>query len=630
MNSRVDKQKFIGIQTSQYVPLNPDTSAQSVPLNAHFEFIVYKFQNSVVKYIEDSFTEKKETGTEIAKPVPTVILSGLATGINPLFGNNNEVEAFADSLIVEGKDWSKSFNKGMDKIEFFYHGQTKTLTDDFIFRVYSDAFNTSAAYTDKAVINVESKNFASQFAQAFDDNYSISVPKIYVPSILYFKPYGMEPISGKPGEYSVKFGQKVLLTWEMKGDSLKSPVLTENGGMEETVSFNTPVERLIYKPTIFQLSVESNVLQGWKRSCSIEFDMETPPKINQFGVECAFCLMGSSVNIDLDVEAALSCTVTVQNSTEKKFNVSVDDKFITVYPVLEDEQKRIVTYTLNANGFLGKNPATVNANVDIYVSKWKKTESKSTIPLHSESDGVVRVFEFLGNYYCFSAGCVWKCSEEGKWEKIAVLPKEKEMSTCLTVTELYETELYIVAESKGSVLYIIKYNLKTDKWSERSVFGPDISCAGGAFELIDSERLYYFAQKDNYIECYIYYDGSINIWSIIGRIKLSAKVLAVDCILYKGYLYIAAACENKNIYIYRADIDLQKSEPPLIIKDDSNWIRLIKADGRAFLLSNHGIYNVDDGKQIDMFFGEKLHLLGLIQDCLVGIAANGTIWTLNF
>lgn len=610
--------KFILVETSPYVPLNPDHSAQSVPINAHFEITIRK---------SPAQQAEKLPGEKMAKPAPVVILSSLAKGAYPLFGSANEVSAFAASLIIKDSNWSKNYTSGSDELRFTYNGGARTLSEDFEITIYSDAFNSTAENKKRADIHVESKSFSQQFDGSFDDSYEITLQQAYAPSIPSFAPAGLTPVEeGKP-EYSAKFGEEVLLSWVISGDSLKSPTLTENDGVPQTVSFDTPVKCVICSPTVFRLTVESNAYTGVRNSRMVSFGISTPPSITLFQAAQGFCLPGGEEELKMEISAALNCTITAQNSTEGSRDLPVSSKTVTVRPVLKEEKHRLVEYTLTASGSKAKETAVATASASVFVSRWKKAEKKpASVLRHSEKDSVVRTFRFLNKDYCFSGQALWQSGDKTEWKQLSELILPKGAIACKTAYGFYDAECFIVASTKDSALYLARYNLVTNTWAETVFFGPDLTKAGGAFACVSEERLYYFAPHDNKIACYNYSPDPFDCWGQIGWLEVPAKAVDVDSLFLNQNVYIAVACADSHTYLYRMSCDLETTDSPVVAEADSAWIRLLEINGKGYAAAQTGLFDVETGIKTDMIFDSQPKLLGLAGGTLLGISADDDVW----
>lgn len=624
----MSEQRFLSVEISKYALMNPDHSSKSVPINAHFEIIIRKAADSTDGgEVPEEGKERKERNEE-AKPAPTVVLSDLVNGEYPLFANGSEVDDFVNSMIVDSSMWTKSYAPDSDSIKFVYSGGAKTLEPDFVLRVCSDGFNSTAQYKGKSVIQVSSSNFSQQFEDAFDDSYKIFTEQMYVPKITAFAPGNLRPVEGEASEYEADLGDKVLLTWTIRGDYLKSPVLTENGGLPETVSPDTPVERVIVSPTVFGLEVESNVIAGLCDSRKASVGISTPPAVELFQCETYFCLPEKEVELKFAVSHAVSAFISADCSEEADREVSAPKGTVTVKPKLQDESRRLVTYTLTARGFLKKSAATAAKSASVFVSRWKKEDIKpSSIPDHTQKDGIVRVFSYRNICYCFCGQAIWKSTDGYAWEKVSQLPIPKEAAACKAAVGIYGGDIYVAGAAKDQALYFTKYDLGKGQWSDSRFFGLRLERAGGAFTFAAEEQMYYFCPEGKKIGCYNYTPEPFDCWGIVGYLSLSAEALDVDSLLYKDKLYIGAACEDGKIYVYYVSKDLKDTGSPVCLKAASAWVRLMEINGRSYAAAETGLYDIETGEQTDMMFEANPRIFGAVGNGLSGIGTDGNGWS---
>lgn len=632
----MSEKKYISVSTSRYALLNPDRTAQSVPLNAHFEIVIRKASGSG-EDAEDTgkIREELENGDAeaaaarlSAKPAPVAALSMLAGGEYPLFGNSQEAAAFADSLITDDPRWSKSYTPGSDTLKFTYNGGAGTLAQDFVLRIYSDAFNSTAAYRGQAVMQVESRNFSQQFDDAFDDNYTVSTAQMYVPKITAFAPDKLTPVKEGGTEYLAALGDEILLTWTVCGDFLKSPVLRENGKSPETVSFDTPVKRKICGPAVFELTVESNAAAGLCDRRSVSFGISVPPSVSLFQAGTAFCLPGHPVLLEYSVSGSVSASISPENSAEEEMEVPVSGSSVTVRPAPVSEAQRRVSYTLTARGFRNRDSAAAVKSVSVFVSRWKKAAGSSkSVPLCTENDTVVRMFRYRKNYYCFAGQAVWKSGDGIEWTKLSAMPLPAGTHGCRTAAGICDGVLYAVGAAKDNALYLARYRLETGQWSDSAIFGPAAGCAGGAFVFVSDDRMYYFCAQGVNIGCYNYAPEPFDCWGLVGYLELPSGVLDTDCLLYGDKLYIAAVCEDQKLYVVRASRDLKDTGTRRSIAAPSAWVRLAETNGQAYVLTEAGIYAADTGAQEDMLFTDCPQILGASEDGFAGIGKDGSGWS---
>lgn len=612
-------EQFISVVTSDYAPINPNKT--EVPLNGHFEITVRKVEPG-------NFTDSADIS---AKTAATITLSNLSGGSFPLFGSSAEVKEFANSLIMSSSQWSKSYDGGSDGISFIYQGKAHTLPADFVLSCYSDAFNSTAEYTGKAEITVTSKGFLQQFDDAFEDRYTIELKQAYAPDIVSFAPKEIQPTQPGSMEYIVDFGQNVQLEWRVEGDSLKSPTLTLNDGVPETVSFNATVEKKISAPAVYRLYVESNAYSGVCSSRTISFGIQTPPRILLFQAAQAFCLKGSEVRLDIKTAAAVTSTITADNSTEPIIELPASASYAMVHPEPKPDGGPRVGYTLTVSGFKEKNPAYNTAKTSITVSRWEKAARQpSPGPIFADYDTTVRVFLFGKQYFCFAGMTLQQSLDGVNWTSVSPLALPDGASPTVFSAALYDDKLYIVGGSHEGLLCLNHYDFRTKGWSNCRNFGPLDKAAGGALVFIEEDKLYYAEGKEKTVYIYNYSPPPFDNWGKVGLLPVPAKVKAVDSACINHILYFAVSCDDNIIYLYKTTPDLEEGPPlPLKIKAESSWVRIIEAGGLILIMCAAGSFDIRTGTQRDMMFEPSPKLFGVMGTHVTGIAQDGSMWIMN-
>lgn len=667
MRSDMAEGRFLEVKTSQFVPLNPDTSPTSVPVNAYFEFTVSRsIYRGTGKEKEDcgagaarakasgggaeavgakasgcgaGAAGKEKAGCAEggsrealrAKKAPTVRISGLWKGSCPMFGSAWELETFTNLLILDSQNWIKRCEPEEDFLELIYKGGTRTLPEDFELRAWCNSTNSMAANRGRTVLRIESWDFSQQFDDAADDDYSISIRQVYVPRITAFGPKDLSPMLPGGREYFVERGREVLLTWEIRGDDLRSPVLTRNNEPGQTVSPDTPVKCVIQAPCAYGLRVESNLMSGVWNEQRIFFGITSGPAIAYFEAEKEFCLPGQAVKLKFATMAAGNRIITATGSTEESIEVPAGADCAVGHPALGDEAKRRVIYMLTASGYRGTEPASVTALACIEVSRWKKRQGTWQLPRFGKYDGTAEVFNFLDWSYCFAGGLLWRSKDGTSWEKLSgpVLPQGAE--ECQVSVGLCETEIYVFCGAlNGSLLYarFSLVNNEENKWSQCLPTGISKAFAGAALCFPGQDHQYCITYQDTILWIWDYYEPPFANWGQVGSLKVPAAIRGTAAVCDGKDMYLAAACDNGYTYIHKTDAELGGALGDLVkVQGDTGWVRLLRAEGTVYAVTEKGMYDIRCRKWEDMLFDPSPRMLGLAGENLAGIAPDGGLWS---
>jgi hypothetical protein len=718
-------EKYIAVTTSEYALLDPDVSSSSVPLNAHFEICIQKScagsadetecaapdpadqesdapdpadQENAAPDPADSADQEGAAptpagpgGAVCALPAAAVELSGLASGAAPLFGSLQEVKDFSDSLRLSDPAWNKQYEEGTDVIRFTYCKRAHTLADDFMLRIYSDAFNSTADHNGRANIKIETELFSLQFDDAFDDSYTINVVKMYAPRITSFGPKDLAPADKDGSEYSIGFGKEVVLKWETIGDSLRAPLLSCNGGTPETVAVDGEAHFVIREPSVFRLSLGSNAVPGLSDSRVISFGISTPPDIS-LGWSGGVCFAGDPLTLNYSASSVLNLSISSDNSMERAIDAPVTAGSVTAHPNLRDGKNRKIVYTLTASGFKDKTPVTMMTSTNVHFSRWENARQTSTLPPPiAENGGVVRIYDGPDKYTCLAGQSVWRSDDGRNWSeflKIDVpdgVDPEQVRSSCT----VQGSEMHIVSGGNDGRLSLTI--LSSDKKHEKNTFpfGLDGVRADGSLVCIDDGSLahmdgevwlYFFIGNEGGVGIYRYSytdarsdspsriysdfpsgnvsfayfeDGSpkwpglpyLNIPVIAsfkvngesGRLLTECRVKYIDSITSKNHLYLAAIGDDDMIYIYYSSCNRDKwggrfpnfTLSPVCIASGDYWVKLFEVNDRIYVATNTGIYDVWDGRREDVMFDARPKMLGFIGFQLYGVDSSANMWRWN-
>jgi len=630
----MQNKKFVDVKISDYAPMNPDTSPSSKPVNAYFEIRINlaSVNDGYCMDAADSFNVLKNSSqTDEALPAAAVSLANLVYGDYPLFKNCEEAEAFQKTLIINDDRWSCGIMPGSDMIVFTYNGKQKTLNADFSLFAYSKEFNTTADYSKKrADIKIISNDFQMQFEDAFDDDYTISTMKVYVPWIASFAPQGLSPVMPGTREYGVSFGDETEMSWEIHGDMLNNAALTQDNNQPETVGLTQSINRKILFPTVFDLYAENKTIKHFDR-VKISIILTSCPRIEYFEPDSFFCLAGGTVKLNFETSAALVCNIDIENSTEEKIKLDSASGTVNAYPALpEKSSSRIVKYKLTAKGHKGRENIEITNCLEISVSRWKKHPEKSvSIPVFDNNDLTAAPFEYLSKYYCFSGRAIWESVDGREWIKIAAQTLSSSSQTVPASFAFFEGYVYILNYEKNDILYLSKYNLMKEEWLPEAIFSNDDVNPGGSFSFINKDLRYYFEPKKEYINIYNYSPAPFNVWGIAGSLKIQAPVSALDTYLFNGRIYLIAACDDKKIRIFNFKYDLQDEADPLIINADAQYVKFFKINSRLCAAAGTIIVDAVSGIQEDMMFSDSPGLLGNIFNQPAGIDKSCNIWTMG-